>query len=147
MHRSPLSFSGWGGPSLVLQCRVHVDQPPGSGCGAGGVWTGGLGPGGAGHQCCPGGALPYCRGGSGGGSWRHPHQLQRREATHAPQRRFPGWSAGPHICGLQHVKAQQDSHPLMRTARTGPVCDPDRVEQRHSRTNLLPVISCLSGFF
>lgn len=82
-----------------------MDKPPGGGCGAGGIGAGGPGPGGTGHQRCPGGALPHRRGGGGGRPRRHPHQLPRGEATHAPQRRIPGRPAGPHICGLQHVRA------------------------------------------
>lgn len=88
-----------------LQRCVHMDQPPRGGCGAGGIRAGGPGPGGPGHQRCPGGALPHRRGGGGGRPRCHPHQLPRGEATNAPQRRISGWSAGPHICGLQHVKA------------------------------------------
>lgn len=86
------------------QCGVHLDQPPGGGGGAGGVRAGGPGPGCPGHQRSPGGALPHRGSGGGGRPRRHPHQLQRGEAAHAPQRRVPGRPAGPHICGLQHVR-------------------------------------------
>lgn len=96
--RSPL-------PPPSFQCGVHLDQPAGGGCGAGGLGAGSPGPGGPGHQRGAGGALPHRRGGGGGRPRRHPHQLQRGEATHAPQRRIPGRPAGPHICGLQHVSA------------------------------------------
>uniref|UniRef100_A0A8C9XZ18 Disco interacting A n=1 Tax=Sander lucioperca TaxID=283035 RepID=A0A8C9XZ18_SANLU len=90
---------------LEQPCGVHLDQPAGGGCGAGGLGAGSPGPGGPGHQRGAGGALPHRRGGGGGRPRRHPHQLQRGEATHAPQRRIPGRPAGPHICGLQHVSA------------------------------------------
>lgn len=96
--------------SSSLQRCVHMDQPPRGGCGAGGIRAGGPGPGGPGHKRCPGGALPHRRGGGGGRPRCHPHQLPRGEATHAPQRRISGRSAGPHICGLQHVKAPGVEH-------------------------------------
>ncbi len=33
----------------------------------------------------------------------HPHQLQRREATHSPQKFFPCWRSRPHLCSLQLI--------------------------------------------
>ena len=86
-----------------LQRGVHVDQPAGGGGGAGRLGAGGPGPGPAGHQRGAGGALPDRGRGGGGRHRRHPHQLPRREAAHAPARRLPGRPAGPHLRGLQHV--------------------------------------------
>ena len=86
-----------------LQRGVHVDQPAGGGGGAGRLGAGGPGLGPAGHQRGAGGALPDRGRGGGGRHRRHPHQLPRREAAHAPARRLPGRPAGPHLRGLQHV--------------------------------------------
>lgn len=86
-----------------LQRGVHVDQPAGGGGGAGGLRAGGPGPGSHGDQGGAGGALPDRGRRRGDGHRRHPHQLPRREAAHAPARRLPGRPAGPHLRGLQHV--------------------------------------------
>ncbi len=88
---------------LCHQCGVHVDQPAGGGGGAGWLGAGGPGPGPPGHQRGAGGALPNRGRGGGGRHRRHPHQLPRREAAHAPARRLPGRPVGPHLRGLQHV--------------------------------------------
>lgn len=93
---------------LSLQCCVHLDQPAGGGGGAVWLWAGGSGFGASGYQRGPGGALPDCGCGGGGGSWSHPHQFPRRETEDAPPGQFPGGSAGPHLCGLQHVMGAQN---------------------------------------
>ena len=94
-HVTPFAFS--------LQCRVHLDQPAGGGGGTGWAGAGCAGPGGPGDERGAGGAPPG--GGRGGdrGSGRHPHQLPRGEAAHAPARWLPSRPAGPHLRGLQHV--------------------------------------------
>lgn len=86
------------------QCRVYVDQLTGGGVGALRLGARRAGPGPFNNQRGVGGAPPYRGRGGHRGPRRDSHQLQGREAAHAPSRLLPGRPAGSHLRGLQHVR-------------------------------------------
>lgn len=80
-----------------------MDKFVGCGCGTGRKWKRGSRFGSPGNQCNTRGALPYCRGGSSGGSRSYSNQLKGWKAEDASKGWILGWPAGPNLRGLQYV--------------------------------------------